>query len=319
MDEPLIVTQSSKICDLIEKTKRIAKSSATVLLTGESGTGKELFARLAHYHSHRNEAAFVRVNCAALSENLVESELFGHERGAFTDAIEKRVGRFELAHQGTILLDEVTEIPLATQAKLLRVLESNEYQRVGGNDLLLSDARVIATSNRDLRHEVKEGRFRLDLYHRLNVMPLRIPSLRERSEDIPLLVTYFLSRYRLESAIPIQGFSHQAIRKLAHYAWPGNVRELRNVVHRACLLTQTPQIGDEVLADLTECNNVDDSPIPNDWLNSSLAEIEKKIILAAMERYGSQRLVAQTLGVSTRTLSNKMRSYRETDDVRESA
>ena len=316
---PVIVTQSPRMHGLIATTRKIAKSTATVLLTGESGTGKELFAMLTHANSNRSRQPFVRVNCAALADNLIESELFGHERGAFTDAIERRIGRFESADQGTILLDEVTEIPLSTQAKLLRVLESNEYQRVGSNNILTSDTRVIATSNRDLRLEVKAGRFRLDLYHRLNVMPIRIPSLRERTEDIPLLVTYFVSQFRQENEIGIQGFCQKALLKLANYDWPGNVRELKNVVHRACLLTQSPLIDESCIAELSMTCEDEDTTIPVDWLNISLAEIEKRIILAAMNKYGSQRLVAETLGVSTRTLSNKMRSYRESDSDRKIA
>lgn len=310
--KPLLISQSSKIRVLKKLSTRVANSSASVLLTGESGTGKELFAQLIHRSSRRSDKPFVRVNCAALPESLIESELFGHEKGSFTDAVQARVGRFELAHGGTLLLDEVTEIPLSTQAKLLRVLEENEFERVGSNDSIPSDARIIATSNRDLREEVDRGNFRLDLYHRLNVVNIEIPSLRDRLIDVPLLAMHFVNRFQDENEIRIQGFTAAAMQALSQHDWPGNVRELRNLVHRACILTTRPLIDVDCLdghkAHSGSCKSVS---MPEQWLQTKLADIEKQIIIAALQKYGNKRVVAEKLGVSTRTLTNKLRIYRE--------
>ena len=308
---PTLITQSSKIRVLTKLSTRVANSSASVLLTGESGTGKELFAQLIHHASHRSQNPFVRVNCAALPENLIESELFGHEKGSFTDAVQSRIGRFELADSGTLLLDEVTEIPLSTQAKLLRVLEESEFERVGSNDSIKSDVRIIATSNRDLRHEVDKGNFRLDLYHRLNVVQIEIPSLRERLIDVPLLAMHFVKRFQGENEIRIQGFTAAAMQTLSQHDWPGNVRELRNLVHRACILTTHPLIDVDCLETLqTNSRPIKPTSMPDQWLQTKLADIEKQIIIAALEKYGNKRIVAEKLGVSTRTLTNKMRIYR---------
>ena len=295
--------------------ERVAKSSASVLLTGASGTGKELFAQLIHQSSNRATAQMVTVNCAALSENLIESELFGHERGSFTDAVQTRVGRFEQAHGGTLLLDEISEIPLSTQAKLLRVLEANEFERVGSNTTIKTDVRIVATSNRNLPDEVANGNFRLDLFHRLNVIQIEVPSLKSRTEDIPLLAMHFVAMFRSENEINVRGFTKSAMQALAQYDWPGNVRELRNVVHRACILTTRPLIDVDCLVPLeTVSRNKTDSTLPEQWLQTKLADIERQIILAAIDKYGNKRIVAEKLGVSPRTLTNKLRIYRETND-----
>ena len=308
-----VVTQSAEMRRLISESVRVAQSSASVLLTGESGTGKELFARILHHHSKRCTKQFVRVNCAALSMNLVESELFGHEKGSFTDAVQKRIGRFEFANGGTLLLDEITEIPIATQAKLLRTLEENEFQRVGSNDSVHSDVRVVATSNRNLKDEISAGRFRLDLYHRLNVIEMRIPPLRERAIDIPLLTTHFFEKFKSESSIQLKGMTKSALQILTEHKWHGNVRELRNIVHRACVVARHPWIDHQCLGHLNSKTTSTDSSeqIPDCWLGIRLAEIEKKVILAAISKFGSKQAAAHSLGVTARTLSNKLKSYAE--------
>lgn len=313
---PDIVTQSVELRRITKMTCRIARSSASVLLTGESGTGKELFAQLIHQASRRADQPFVKVNCAALSENLIESELFGHKRGAFTDAIEGRMGRFELANGGTLLLDEISEVPPSTQVKLLRVLEESEFERVGSNETIKTDVRVIATSNRDLGAEVDAGNFRLDLFHRLSVIQIQVPALRDRSEDIPLLAMHFVSLFKDENEIEVRGFTKSAMQKLAQYSWPGNVRELRNVVHRACILTDRPLIDEHCIQHLEYSEpGESETSLPDAWLETKLVDIEKQIILAAIGKYRNKRLVAEVLGVSPRTLTNKLRLYREAEQL----
>lgn len=285
-----------------------------MLLTGESGTGKELFAQLVHESSARAEQKLVCVNCAALPGTLIESELFGHEKGSFTDAVAQRKGRFETADQGSLFLDEISEVPFATQAKLLRVLENSEFERVGSSETIRHNVRVIAASNRALKQQVKEGHFRLDLYHRLNIIELRIPALRERREDLPLLAMHFLKQFHAECAQPISGFTKCALQAMNRYDWPGNVRELRNVIHRACILADDAwitakdlELGDDEVSDSKTTPEV-----PENWLDMELADIERHVILASIAKHGNQRVVAETLGVSARTLTNKMRRYRQT-------
>ena len=218
--------------------ERVAPTDATVLITGENGTGKEMVARELYRRSPRRNEPYIKVNCAALSENLIASELFGHERGAFTGATERREGRFELAHRGTLLLDEVSEIPANLQAKLLRVLQEREFERVGGTKTIKVNVRILATSNRDLLHVVEKGEFRQDLYYRLNVFPVQVPPLRERPEDISLLAETFLQRFARKHGLKIPGFSDSALRTMAGYPWPGNVRELQNIIERAIILSE---------------------------------------------------------------------------------
>jgi len=218
--------------------ERVAPTDATVLITGENGTGKEMVARELYRRSPRRNEPYIKVNCAALSENLIASELFGHERGAFTGATERREGRFELAHRGTLLLDEVSEIPANLQAKLLRVLQEREFERVGGTKTIKVNVRILATSNRDLLHVVEKGEFRQDLYYRLNVFPVQVPPLRERPEDIDLLAETFLQRFARKHGLKIPGFSDTALRTMAGYPWPGNVRELQNIIERAIILSE---------------------------------------------------------------------------------
>lgn len=330
----MIVTQSSAMLSLIRLAERAARSSAPVLLTGESGTGKELFAQLVHQASPRNGQPLAAVNCAALPENLVESELFGHERGAFSGAVAARKGRFEVAGDGTLFLDEITELPLPAQAKLLRVLESKRYERVGSSQSREHDVRIVSASNRDLCQAIADGKFRLDLLHRINVIEIKVPPLRERPSDIPLLAMHFLEQFRSESDLPITGFQSAAMRALSDYSWPGNVRELRNVVHRACVLTSSTQINQESLhlqpADTQQpedevpiyraFKDVDLEPaamenqqrgLPTEWLHRDLEETERQIILAAIDHFGNRKLVSEKLGVSLRTLTNKLKRYNE--------
>ena len=303
-----LVYQSQRMQHLIEQARRFARSSATVLITGESGTGKELVARLIHDASPRARRRFARINCAALPETLVESELFGYEKGAFTGATETRVGRFEWASGGTLLLDEISEIPVRVQAKLLRVLEDEEFQRVGDNTLRYTDVRVIATSNRDLHQEIENGSFRSDLYHRLNVLELRLPALRERPEDIPLLVTHFIEQFQSESAVPVRGVSRETMKRLVAYHWPGNVRQLRNVIHHACIVATGDFVQPEDLPVLAPSAPA----IPDAWLDMRLDEVERHVILTTLERHhGNKRAAAEKLGVTARTLANKIKLYRQ--------
>jgi transcriptional regulator with PAS, ATPase and Fis domain len=248
------------------------------------------------------------MNCAALSESLVESELFGYEKGAFTGATETRIGRFEWANGGTLLLDEISEMPIRVQAKLLRVLEDEEFQRVGGNTTRHANVRVIATSNRDLTQEIENGGFRCDLYHRLNVLELRLPALRERPEDIPLLVTRFIERYKNESIVPVRGVSGETMKLLAAYHWPGNVRQLRNVIHRACVVATSELIQPVDLPALPPPA----TSVPTVWLEMRLDEVERHVILTTLERHnGNKTAAAERLGVTARTLTNKIKHYRE--------
>ncbi|QEF98848.1 Nitrogen fixation protein VnfA [Stieleria maiorica] len=328
----MIITQSPKIKQLIKFAERAARSSAPVLLTGESGTGKELFAQLIHHSSPRAAKPLVTLNCAALPENLLESELFGHEKGAFSGAVAARQGRFELASDGTLMLDEVSEIPITSQAKLLRVLESKRFERVGNSTPIDHDVRIIAASNRDLQQEIDDGNFRLDLFHRINVIEIVIPPLRERLGDIPPLAMHFVKQFRSEGEADVEGLDAAAMRALARHDWPGNIRELRNVIHRACVLADGPRIGVEHLGlpeseipcdqrrdrdrgrdEAPQGDGDVDTVLPEHWLHTHLEEVERQIITAAIDHFGNRRLVAEKLGVSPRTLTNKIKRYRELD------
>jgi DNA-binding NtrC family response regulator len=282
----------------------VAKTEATVLITGETGTGKELLARLIHSASPRAAGPCLSVNCAALPESLIEAELFGHERGAFTGAAARRAGRFEAASGGTLVLDEVSELPLAIQPKLLRALQEREVVRVGSNQPVRVNVRIVALTNRDLAAEVRAGRFREDLYYRLNVVSLRLPPLRERRGDIPLLAHHFLDRYRLAHASAARGFSPQALNLLLAHRWPGNVRELENVVQRALILCPGPEIGPEHL-ELEPLL----APAPAPGL--TVQEMERQLILSTLERLNGNRThTARALGLSVRTIRNRLRRYR---------
>ena len=310
--------------------RKVARTQATVLIQGESGTGKELVARALYRESPRAHAPFIKVNCAAIPENLIESEFFGHERGAFTGALTKREGRFELAHGGTILLDEISEISPAVQGKLLRVLQERELERVGGNRTIKVDVRVIATTNRNLEQSVERKEFRQDLFFRLNVIPISVPPLRERREDIPLLAMDFMRRLGRKHGVPVKGFTNAALHGLNEHSWPGNVRELQNVVERAVILCgesgmlEPAHLGlSGVLLGATSATvatifaaSADKAGAFTDF--ATLAELEKEHIFAALDRcQGNRTRAARILDVSIRTLRNKLHEYNGTGAMSE--
>lgn len=306
-----IIYQSQCMQRLIERAKRFAKSSAAVLITGESGTGKELLASAIHQYSQRSGAPYLQVNCAALSEQLIESELFGHVPGAFTGATQSRIGRLEAVQNGTIFLDEIGELPLSTQAKFLRVLEEKEFQRVGSNDSLRVDGRVVAATNRILAEEVRRGNFREDLFHRINVLCLEIPPLRERREDIPRLISYFLDRFRCEGEGQVTRVSQQVMNQLCDYSWPGNIRQLRNTILKSCILAVTDEITEIEFPGTEEAASID-GELSENFLKLPLEEIERQVILMRIHHSGGNKAAAaETLGVTARTLRNKIDRYRK--------
>jgi DNA-binding NtrC family response regulator len=299
-----IITKSPKMQKVIELIKIVAKSNATVLITGESGTGKELVARAIHSQSYRRGKPFVPVSCAALPESLLESELFGHEKGAFTGAHALRKGKIEFAHQGTLFLDEIGEMSANIQVHLLRVLEEREFTRVGGNELIKVDVRVVSATNRDMREAIASGKFREDLYYRLNVVTIDLPPLRDRKEDIPLLANHFLKKFAAENQKDVSGFSPEVTDFLLKYQWPGNVRELENTVERAVILAQNSTIQ---LSDVLQR----DSPLVEPASPCrTLEELEKNHIMAILnETGGSYTKAARILGISRTTVYNKAKAY----------
>jgi transcriptional regulator with PAS, ATPase and Fis domain len=303
-----LIVGSEIVFEIVEKAKQVARSKVPVLIQGESGTGKELLARLIHEASPRRFKPFVQVNCATFSETLVESELFGHEKGAFTGAEQRHHGCFERAAEGSLLLDEIGEMPLKMQAKLLRVLEEESFARVGGEQPLQVDVRLIATTNRNLEQEVAQGRFRRDLYYRLSAMPLSIPALRARLDDLPHLVRYFIERYGDQGEARVLSISPRTMRILHGYSWPGNVRELRNVIQHACVLARGPCIEPGDLPVLREPA----SELVTEGSQKSLAEIERQQILSTLRDVGGNKTAAALrLGVTVRTLQNKLKKYRD--------
>lgn len=289
----------------------VAATTANVLIYGESGTGKELVARTLHLLSLRNRSAFVPLNCAAIPENLLESELFGHEKGAFTGAAQARQGKFEMARGGTIFLDEIGEMPLALQAKLLRVLQERVFERVGGTREIKADVRVVAATNRDLKHEVAERRFREDLFYRLNVFPLHLPPLRERRDAIPRLADYFLHRFSLQVGKKLSGLEDGALEAMLVYSWPGNVRELQNVMERAVILATDRITRDILPGELFRKEG--EAPLQSrDLLKST----EREIIVKALRNHGgNRRLAAEELGISRRTLQYRLKEYGLLEEV----
>jgi len=328
-----LLGRSSAMMRLRQLIEKVAPTDATVLITGESGTGKEMLARELYRLSPRRKEPFIKVNCAAVSETLIESEFFGHEKGSFTGATDRREGRFELADRGTLLLDEVSEIPLHLQAKLLRVLQEREFERVGGTKSIKVNVRVLATSNRDLLQVIAKGDFRQDLYYRLNVFPLQMPPLRERREDILLLAEHFLRRCARKHGLKLPGLSDAARSLLANYSWPGNVRELQNTIERAVILTENgrpvgvpalnlPAFDGAPAAPAAVAKTAPAAPavsIPAATAPAAPAEarvvpldqIEKNHILTELRRHGGNRTqTADALGISIRTLRNKLAAYR---------
>ncbi len=313
---PEIVGQSGTMREILALVKRVAQTRATVLISGESGTGKELIARAIHQRSPRAAKTFVSVNCAALTETLLESELFGHERGAFTHAVATRKGRFELADGGTLFMDEVAEMSPALQVKLLRVLQEMEFERVGGTRTIKVDVRMVAATNRGLKEEVEAGRFREDLFYRLNVVHLNIPPLRQRPEDIPMLATFFLNKYARENALGEVHLTPEALKILVQYPWPGNVRELENVMERAVILCGnnviTPQDLPADMAPAAGEAKLDiDRFIPlHAPLPEALEQIEEQMIRRALEMSGQVQVrAAEMLGITKSLLQYKLKKY----------
>ncbi len=307
-----IVGVSPALRAVLSRVSKVAPTDSTVLLTGETGTGKELIARAIHKRSRRSSRAFISVNCAAIPPSLIASELFGHERGAFTGATQRRLGRFELAEEGTIFLDEVGELPAETQITLLHVLQEREFERVGGNQSIQANVRVIAATNRDLEAAIAEGTFRSDLFYRLNVFPIEIPPLRERKEDIPLLVEYFIDRYARKAGKSFQAVSKKSLDSLQSYPWPGNIRELQNVIERSVVVCETQKFSvDESWLSRKPLANQPKSQLE---LSEKLAAQEKAMIEAALResegRVSGSSGAAAKLGVHRSTLESKIRSLK---------
>jgi DNA-binding NtrC family response regulator len=309
-----IIGKSRKMEDVYDMVKQVASTNASVLIQGESGTGKELIARSIHYNSKRKGKPLVVLNCAALAEGVLESELFGHEKGAFTGAVKQKTGRFELAHHGTLFLDEIGDIPIPTQIKLLRVLQEHEFERVGGEKTIKVDVRIIAATNRDLLSGVREGRFREDLYYRLNVVTITLPPLRERREDIPALAGHFLARFAKETGRRIEGIAPSAMELLVRYDWPGNVRELENIVERAVVLEKgssiTPASLPLSLRDEAEAVCELTMPEGRGSLTELLEDLERQLIVKALkDNGGSQTAAAASLGLKRSTFRYKLEKY----------
>ncbi|MGQ0662563.1 MAG: sigma 54-interacting transcriptional regulator [Pseudomonadota bacterium] len=314
-----IVFRDPSMADVLRLADRVAPSDASLLIVGESGTGKEILSRYIHRKSTRAGAPMVSVNCAAIPENLLESELFGHEKGAFTGAVARRIGKFEEANGGTLMLDEISEMDIRLQAKLLRVLQEREIDRVGGNRPIKVDIRVIATTNRDLEAEVRAGRFREDLYFRLSVVPLTLPPLRERPRDIDVLAVHFLRKYSEANHSPVRRLSPAARETLRAHVWNGNVRELENAMHRAVLLATGEEIGPEAIA-LHGATRAADAPgadraeaagmLRGSLVGRTVADVERDLILETLNHcLGNRTHAANILGISIRTMRNKLKLY----------
>jgi len=313
-----LVSRSPRMKEIFTLIKKVAKSNTTVLIQGETGTGKELIANLIQFLSPRSSKPYVKVNCAALPETLLESELFGHERGAFTGAYQTRKGKFELADGGTIFLDEIGDMQPSTQAKILRVLQDKEFTRVGGNKTIRVDVRIIAATNRDLEEAIEEGTFRADLYYRLNVVSIYLPPLRERKEDIPMIAEFFRRKFSRELRKPVGGFTKETMEILVNHRWPGNIRELRNLIERAVLIAEpnqeiTPRElslpgRDYFAAGGKDRRRSRDSGATLHTLN--LRELEKNAIIRALEiSHYVQKEAAKLLGISSRSLNYKIAQY----------
>ncbi|MFN3395954.1 MAG: sigma-54-dependent transcriptional regulator [Thermodesulfovibrionales bacterium] len=298
------VYKSRQMEEVFNMVRKIAPTDSTVFIYGESGTGKELIANLIWRYSRRNENPFIALNCATLSENLIESELFGHEKGAFTNAFQTKYGIVEVADKGTLFLDEIGEMPLSLQAKLLRFLDSGEFRRVGGNKTLKADVRVITATNRDLSELVKKTEFRQDLYYRLNVINIKIPPLRDRKEDIPELANFFLKKYTHKLSKEVKAIDSEAMSILINYDWPGNVRELENVIERAVILSETELIMSE------DISSVSPTSAKTEGSFNSLDEVEKSHILKVLKETGwNQSRASQILGIDRKTLYLKLKKY----------
>lgn len=317
-----MIAEDPAIRAVLEMADQVAPSTASILISGDSGTGKELMARYIHQKSQRKSGPYISLNCAAIPENLLESELFGHEKGAFTGAVARRLGKFEEANGGTLFLDEISEMDINLQAKLLRAIQEKEIDRIGSNKPIKVDIRLIATTNRDLEREVKAGTFRQDLYFRLNVINLTLPALRERKNDIPKLARFFIDKYAKQNGVPIKPLSEAALDKLLNHSWPGNIRELENIMHRAVLIARGDQIGPEAIGVGSESSvamratqvvqKPDGSAVtPADQLvGKTIAEVERDMIIKTLDKtLGNRTHAANILGISIRTLRNKLKQY----------
>jgi two-component system response regulator HydG len=306
-----LIGSSQPMQELAETLALVAPADATVLITGESGTGKELVAGAVHHNSQRKDAPFIKVNCAALHENLLESELFGHEKGAFTGAAEQRKGRFELADKGTLFLDEIGDMSLTTQAKILRVLQEGEFERLGGAKTIKVDVRLLAATHKNLEQMVEEGLFRQDLFFRLSVVPLHLPPLRKRPMDIPALAEHFLKRYCDKNRKDIRSFESEALEALLAYAWPGNIRELENAIERAVILCLEEQISLHHLPVQVRQSYADNSERPFAIRPGlTLKDMEKELILSTLRQTDNNRTrAAEILGITRQTLQNKLKEY----------
>ncbi|MFO1243011.1 MAG: sigma-54 dependent transcriptional regulator [Rickettsiales bacterium] len=328
-----VIFKSPAMLQVMQMVDKIAAADASVLITGESGTGKEVIARYIHRKSVRSGKPFISVNCAAIPDNLLESELFGHEKGAFTGAMMRRIGKFEEANNGTLLLDEISEMDLKLQAKLLRAIQEREFDRLGSNSPVKVNIRILATSNRNLLEHAKSGKFREDLYYRLNVINVALPPLRERKEDIMPLADHFIAKYSKANGLPPRKFTDGALAKMQQYQWPGNVRELENIMHRAVLMAQGPEIdeaavmlpqqfmGTAVPVENTSRETAANTPRPDGFdvaqlVGRSVADVEKDLILQTLDHcLGNRTHAANILGISIRTLRNKLREYGVASDA----
>lgn len=311
-----IISRDANLMSLLEMLKNVARSKSSILIQGESGTGKELFARFIHRHSNRRKMPFVAVNCAAIPSNLLESEMFGYERGAFTGASQRKPGRFEQADGGTMLLDEISEMDIQLQAKLLRVIQESEVDRLGGREPVPIDVRIIATTNTDIRKAIEDNRFRSDLFYRLNVIPVKIPPLRERRGDIPLLCEYFLNKYSRAGGRKQPALSEEALKTLSAYSWPGNIRELENLMERAVLIYEGVTIKPEHLClegheEIIKEGSLPESeaPVGPDRM-ITLRDMEKELIFKTLDKVqGNKTKASRILGISVRTMRNKLHEY----------
>jgi DNA-binding NtrC family response regulator len=307
-----IIFKSKMIREIFELVQSIASARSTVMITGTSGTGKEMVARAIHYSSNRADKPFIKLNCAAIPENLVEAELFGYEKGAFTDAKKTTRGRFELADGGTLLLDEISEMPLNLQSKLLRVIQEREFERIGSSQTISVDVRIIATSNRNLKEFISEGKFREDLFYRLNVIPIHICPLEERREDIPLLIDHFITKYNKENNKNIQGLDRDALKLFMSYHWPGNVRELENMIERAVVTAKSDNLTEDDFPAELAIGRVGDD-MPGLKVPMKLEEGSKFLILKTLEKFnGNKTKAAESLGITPRTIRNKLAEYKVT-------
>lgn len=322
-DNQALMYKDPAMEDVIRMVQQVSTSDASVLITGESGTGKEVISRLIHKSSNRSKENFISVNCAAIPENLLESELFGHEKGAFTGAVAKRIGKFEEANGGTLLLDEISEMHLHLQAKLLRAIQERVIDPVGASKPVKVNIRILATSNRDLWQYVKEGKFREDLYFRLNVINIEMPPLRNRPQDIAFLAGHFIEKYAKVNGVPIRPLSEEALKQMQLHSWPGNVRELENTMHRAVLMATGLEITPSIIfpkgIKSLHPQNASDSPIlvqPSTLVGQTISEVEKTLIMGTLDHcFGNRTHAANILGISLRTLRNKLNMYKTEHNI----